>query len=169
MNLYLKGLNYCYIAYKDDKYQFIECVADTKKDLAKSLNMTISGLSHLINRGTFYKLKIEKVQIADYCFVVYKKGLTTIDDIVFISRSFESIAKKFKVNKFCLSKILKFFFRPNSFKLAVDCTKLFFDINDKYCIGLLDLYDLDSQNTQKVNYKLLNMKYDNIDENLYLA
>lgn len=167
MNLYLKGLNYCYVAYKDDNYQFIEHIADTKQDLAKSLKISISGLSHLMYRRTFHKIKIERVQIADYCYVVYKNGFTNIDDIVFISRNFEIISKKFKVNNACLSKLLKFFFCPNSYKLRVDCKKEYFKINEKYCIGLLDLFDLDSRDLQKVNCKLLNIKIEDIKSNLY--
>ena len=167
MNLYLKGLNYCYIAYKNDEYQFIKYITDTKKEMSKSLNITISGLSRLMSRRVFSKLKIERVQIADYCFVVYKNGLTNIDDIVFITRSFDIIAKKFKINKTCFSKLLKLFFCPNSYKLRVDCKKQFFEINDKYCIGLLDLFDLDSLDLQKVNCKLLNIKFEDVNTNLY--
>ncbi len=169
MNLYLKGLNYCYVAYRDDKYKFIEYVADTKKELANELKISISALSHLINRKVQFSrgLKIERVQIADFCFAIYKNIPTNIDNIVFITRSFDAIVKKFKISKICLSKLLKFFFCPNSYKLRVDCKKQYFNINDKYFVGLLDLFDLDSQDFQKVNCKLLNVNYEDIDEKLY--
>ena len=169
MNLYLKALNFCYVAYRDDKYQFIEYVADTKTELANELKISISALSHLINRKVQFSrsLKIKRVQIADYCFAVYKNNLTDIDNIVFITRSFDAIAKKFKVSKTCFSKLLKFFFCPNSYKLRVDCRTQYFKINDKYSIGLIDLFDLDSRDLQKVNCKLLNVNVDDIDEKLY--
>lgn len=161
MNLYLKGLNYCYVVYKDDNYQFIEHIADTKKDLAKCLNTTDSNLSHLMHRKKYrFKFKIEKVQISDFCFVVYKKGLMDLDNIVFASRSFDYIARKYKINKPCETEMLKFFFHPYSYKLRIDWTKQCFKINDKFSIGLLDMFELDSHQTQAITNIMMYGKND---------
>lgn len=164
MNLYLKDLNFCYVVYNNDKYQFIEYIADTRKELADCLHLTESGLSHLIKRNIYRSnLKIEKVQIADYCFVVYKKGIISLENIVFISRSFDYLSKKFKITNALMSEILKFFFYPHTYKLRINCKKQCYKINERYGIGLIDLLDLDNIALQNIENIMLNGKIEELD------
>lgn len=150
MNLYWKDLNYCYIAYYDDKYKFVEYIADSQKELAKCLKIDSSVISrsltgkHKVRKGF---LMYEKVQIHDYCFVVYEKEL---NDFVFITKKLEDVSIKFNVRISSLVTILKRFFCSATILYRSDGRKYHILINGKYQLGVIDLFDLDSYQLQRI-------------------
>lgn len=169
MNVYFKNINYCYVAYHDDEFQFIEYVSDTMSDLAKELEINISAISRFMSRDNAHHrggIRCERIKIHDYCVVVYKKGKEDFDNIVFITRSFDFVARKYNINQYLMNKLTKFFFYPCTYKFRVDSTKEYFNLNDKYSIGFIDVMDLDGDDLQKVECKLLGIPIEKIQERL---
>ena len=143
----LKNINYCYIAYYDDEFQFIEYVFDTQRELAQYLGIndsviTIKRSGRFTNRkGT---LIYEKLKINDYCFVIFENDL---NNIVFATRDFEDIVEMFKESK---EKIRYLISRCFNNKQIYSKKKFGKFINKKYQLATIDLFDLDSYSFEKI-------------------
>ncbi len=159
----LNELNYCYILYHDDEFKYIEYVADTQREIADYLNINDSVISrHLIGKFSHRKgfYICERIQIHDYCFVVYEKYT---DNIIFASKKLEDISKKFKVSLATLKVFLRRFFHPNSFKIRSDGRFPNRFINGKYSLEAVDLLDLDSYSLQNLTNLIESGKSEDLD------
>lgn len=124
--------NFGYILSKDDRLETPIYVADTLKELADYLGMSESGASRLLTRDVAYRMKnhvkIERVQLYDYVYIIYDKDIYTP---LYVALDTKTLAKKSGYSKGAIISALygRYYNKISPFNLS--CIDLF-DYDDNY-------------------------------------
>lgn len=134
-----KYRNYAYLVYANDTYELPMFVADKLEGICSYLNISLSAVSHYINRNNKVRIKnriIERVKIYDYVYIIFE---TDISHPLFVARDMQSLIKKSGYSMANLDRVLYNRPRQPSKKGKIQICKL----EGKYFVKCIDLLDLD--------------------------
>lgn len=124
--------NFGYILSKDDRLETPIFVADTLKELADYLGISESGASRLLTREVAYRMKnhvkIERVQLYDYVYMIYDKDIYTP---IYVASNIDDLVKKSGYSRGSIISTLygNYYVKISPFNLS--CIDLF-DYDDNY-------------------------------------
>ena len=135
--------NFGYILSKADRLETPIYVADTLKELADFLGICESGASRLCSRevGKHIKnnLKIERVQLYDYVYIIYDSDIYTP---LYVALDIKTLAQKSGYSKSAIISTLygRYYAKISPFNLS--CIDLF-DYDDNYAQYIRDCLQQD--------------------------
>ena len=134
--------NFGYILSKDDQLEIPIVVTDTLKEMANYLGISESAVSRLCNRKVkihFKKLKIERVQLYDYVYVIYESD---IYNPLYVAQNINELVKKSGYAKGTIVAMIYDRQYPKISQFSVSCIDLF-DYDENYAQYMRECMQVD--------------------------
>lgn len=127
-----------YIAYAKDEFQLPVYVTDTMEEMCDYLGISLSGVSHNIERFSKVcgkKFSIEQVKIYDYVYIIFE---TDIYHPLYVARDIHSLANKSGCSRHAIDRTL--YNRKEKSKKGKELPPC--RLKGKYQVKCVDLLDL---------------------------